>query len=675
MARTLRQSWRRLPRLEVILTLAGLLAASLWVSRDAELQRPAPLDVTERAPAPRESTEGDVLVLLPVVPSTQSVEHLSTDQIWLNAVEREVGRARSVEASAFSQGHLHGVAWVIVPRRASAQLEPAQIQTLHTWLSAGGILLLEQPEGPWRALLGTLPVSSARRPTRHVTSFDGSVSRGPVRDDLLEMPVRTSIIPWSPEDSVRGRDYDVLMEVDGLPALVSMRRDEGMLYMLLIDVSRAIANLTQGLHGADFLLDLPMDAEGLPIGPPRAHQLVAEPLRRAVMVPYVDLLVRNLLLLPDQHRPIARLWAYPGLSRGALLVTRSAWGHPELTLELAQEDHGRGWSTTYFLREDLFSPERLHRLARRGQSIELGGSWPDGQGIHPGPSRTQDLAGRALTRRPASLGEQTDALNQRLHPYPPVLAHRNVDGLWTHDVMDTWSRLQATGFLLDLTLGGDAGLFEGSRELFGYTHGTGHAWRPIDRSGHRFRLYALPVHSVDRSAAYTWPRLRRLLLESSERYHTTVVTDWRVDTLVEAPAWDAIEGWQQVRALATTQDLWVTTVGEYSTFLFRRLASGVSSTWDPEERKLSIHAQLRVSERAQHAEDIRTPALSFPARFEGRPVDRLEVNGVPEDLSVLALTGDRALHLLETTPGEHRIDVWWGVTATEEEREAPARTP
>lgn len=660
MARSLRQSWRRLPRLELWLSIIAAIALLIHNLGDFKLSRPAPPEEQQPAPAPREINQGDVLVLFPVASQSSSLQSLSTDQLWLNAIEREVGRARMIEAGSFTTNNLRDVAWVVVPRRASSQLERAQIDALQAWVNTGGVLILEQPEGPWRSLLNTLPVSSARRPTRNVTSFDGAITRGAVRDELLRMPIRTSIIPWTPDELVRGHDYEVYMEVDGLPALVSIPSGDGKVYMLLIDIGRAVANLTQGLTGEDFTLDQNPNEDASEFGPPFVAQMISDPLRGTIMVPFVDLLLRNLLLIPDQVRPIARLWAYPELHRGALLVTRTATEYASLSLELGQADSSRGYTTSYFISEGLLAPEHILRLARHGHSLELAATWADSHSAGRAITRSRTIFGHPWSVRPATMREQTTTLNNQLNPYPPAIAHRNLEGVWTTDILEGWSRLQAAGLLLDSTLGSDAGDFDPSLELFGYTHGTGHAWRPIDRNGNRFQIYELPVHSVDRNPGYSWPRLRRLIVESAERYHTTIVTDWRVDTLVEAPAWDALEGWQQVRALAHSQDLWVPTLSEYTTFLFRRLSSDISSTWDSEERLLTIKAQLPVSEAAQRADDTRTPAIAFPARIDGRTVDRVEVNGVDLDVNELSLSGDRATHLLATTPGIHEIKVWWG---------------
>jgi hypothetical protein len=175
--------------------------------------------------------------------------------------------------------------------------------------------------------------------------------------------------------------------------------------------------------------------------------------------------------------------------------------------------------------------------------------------------------------------------------------------------------------------------------------------------------------SIDASASgYTLGRVRQLIVDSSESYHTTLASNWRPDMMTQRPSFDAIEGWQRAFGLAESQELWVTTYAAYADFLARRRESMVDSTFSREERRLTIEVRLVGPTGASRAEDDEeaaelaqlTPGIAFPARFEGRPVERLIVDNVSTSPAVLGLTGDRVLHLLEMPPGEHRVQVIYG---------------
>ena len=236
---------RDTPVLEVVLTLVAILVAAGLYVRSRPLQV-APVAEEQRRAVPHVTeASADVLVVLPVVADAHTLDQWSTDEAWLNVVEREVGTVRTVGTSQLSRAALDPSAWAIIPRRAAAQRDPAQTQFVRNWVEDGGVLLLEQPDGPWRGITGAMAQPTRLRETRRLTAFDASEARGDLRNDLLAMPFRTTLASFVPAELARGRDYEVLLEVDGQPGAVSIPIGRGAAIVLLFDFTRLATAITR----------------------------------------------------------------------------------------------------------------------------------------------------------------------------------------------------------------------------------------------------------------------------------------------------------------------------------------------------------------------------------------------------------------------------------------------
>lgn len=657
MIRTRRTRRRRGIGLEVTLTGVIALVALGWFVRERPIElAPPPIEVAVAQP-PDGSTGADVLVVLPTVAEAHSFETLSRDQVWLNSVEREVGPVRVAGTGQLTRSVLDPCAWVVVPKRAASQLDPTQTQFIRNWVEDGGTVVLEQPEGPWRGLIGQSIGMARARETRRITSFDGALSRGEMRADVLEMPLRTTLVPYNPAALARGRDYQVLLEIDGQPGIVSLHIGRGRVVLLLFDFGLAATQMAQGRPNGDFTVAT-RPGVSRPTGLALTADLVADETLRTSHIPFVDLLERNILYLADVHRPVGRLWPYPGTTRGALVVGHSEAGYGEAGSYMPRWEHDAGFASTVFAVSGSLAPEALARLGRIDTDVQL--QWVPSQ--HPAaPRRHWGLGNFRPIRRPMGLLEQLDRLNHDLIPYGPAVSTRSLDGVWTADYFEAFRMLEIAGIVLDSSYGPAPAWLDPTEDQFGYVFATGRPFRPLDRNGNRFAVYELPVTIAAAAAGYSQQRLRALIVDSSEGYHTTLAADWRPDVMAIRPSFDAIQGWQAAFDLATSQELWVTTYREYAEFLVRRGASHIESSFSSEERRLTITARV-VGPDAIDDEDptAGTPAIAFPARYEGRPVDRLIVDNGAVPTSALSLTGDRVLHILPVEPGEHRVQVIYG---------------
>lgn len=644
---------RGTPWIEIGLTCVLLLIlAGRWIaSHPVSLRELA--DAEQIAEAGENGGRADVLVVLPSVPEAITVEQWATDAAWLNTVDQEIGSVRAASTGELSRSLMDAAAWVIIPKRAAAQLDPTQTQFVRNWVEDGGTVFLEQPEGPWRGLIGQNLRGARYRETRRLTSFDGALARGELRADMLEMPLSSTLLPYAPPNLARGRDYQVPMEIDGLPGVVRLNIGRGHVFVVLFDMGMAVAMTQQGRPQSDFSVPR-VDGDPLPSAVAHAERLVVDDALLRSTIPHIDLIERNVLYLADVHRPVPRLWYYPATYRGALVTGHSESRFGARASYMTDWEHENEVRSTVFAVADSLSPEALARQARKDIDLQL--QWVPT--AHPGaPRRTWGVRAFRPVERPMSLREQQTTLDHDLIPYGPVRVNRTLDGLWTPDALAAFRRLEAAGVGLDASYGPAPAWWSVHEASIGYLFGTGFPFRPLDRNGERFEIRELPIVAHGAAPGTRLSTIRQLLVDASAGYHTTIAVDYPPDLMARRPSYDAIEGWRQAFAIAESQELWVTTFVEYLDFLERRDESRVWSEFSREERRLTVHVDVVGPTSGLRDAWELTPSIAFPARFEGRPVERLWVDGAPIDPADLALTGDRVLHLYPLEPGEHRLQV------------------
>lgn len=643
---------------ELILTAVFALVALGWYINKHPITLSLSPSEEASAPDPQGLQGSDVAIILNDAKDARSWERLHCDQAWLNTIEQEVGHFLLLKASNFEGEQMQGVAWTILPRDTASMLSTDQISDLHAWVKAGGLLVLEQPEGPWGELIGARLDASHQRASRRVTSFDAALSRGLARERLRTMPLHTTIMPYQPRRMTRGRDYHVLMEVDGTPGVVGIPVEEGYIILILFDFGRAAVAMQQGLPTANFSLPSPSKVKtpkGLTVSSVQA--INTDP--REAMVPWMDLLERNLLYLADHHRPIARLWLFPGRHRGALLATHSESGVGDVMRYMPEWEHAHDARSTSFVVANSVRPEVLSSIRRRKSDVQL--QWvPSTAPI--APMRAWGIRNMRPVRRAMTLLEQSAELDHRLLPYPATVATRSLDGIWPTNYFQAYRQLEANGVLLDSSLGPTPAFLAPESKDGGYIFGTGLPFRPIDADGRRFSFHELPFQLTDGNTGYSGPRVRQLIVESSDAYHTAVNIDWRADTMSRHPSFDALEGWRNAFELAKSQGLWITAFHEYAEFLSYRDEAAVRSVF--KDQRLIIQAHIPEVRRDEDGRFLPlVPSVSFPARYRSRPVEFVWLDGDPVNVYDMFLSGDRALHVLPMTPGEHRIEVYYGSLA------------
>jgi hypothetical protein len=119
--------------------------------------------------------------------------------------------------------------------------------------------------------------------------------------------------------------------------------------------------------------------------------------------------------------------------------------------------------------------------------------------------------------------------------------------------------------------------------------------------------------------------------------------------------------------------MWVTTPTEWLAFAQRRSRVQLHSTFERDQGRLVVEVQA-PTEPAQASPQANAPAaeaaaplpaLAVPARYRGQPIRELLVNGQPQDLTQLPLSGDQALVLVPNTLGSLRLSVLYAQPVVE----------
>ncbi len=654
-ARSTLRGNRRGPGLELMVALVLLLVAGGLFLRSHPIRVGKGSNPETTATRPVGTEGSDVLIVLSEAREARTPEQWNLDQVWLNSIEQEIGDYEVTSVAAVTRSGLEGAAWVVIPRNAAAELSAEQILEVAAWVENGGVAIVEQPEGPWRPLIGLNLNRAAVRDCRRITSFDGSPARGRAREHVISMPLRSTLMPYNPPSMARGRDYQVLAEADGHPAIVSIASGRGRTLLVLFDLGTAVGHMQQGTPESDFSAPRPEDLRA-PSDLTVTGAMVTDEEMQRVEVPWADLLERNLFYLAEGHRPVARLWNYPGDWRGAFISTHSAGDVGSSAEYMTSWEHENDVASSMFVVATRMSPESLARIGRKGGDVQLQHVPPNAAGA---PRRTWGVRRFRPAQRPMRLDEQYERVTRDLRPYGPLSANRNADTLWPTDTFSGFRALEGRSLTMDSSLGPAPARLGPVPEQVGYVFGTGLPFRPLDRNGNRFGFFELPFALSDGNPAYSTQWMRMLVTDAADVFHTTIVGDWRPDTMTSFPSYDAIGGWRLAFEHADGQDLWVTTLDQYSRFLDARQRSAVRSSFI--DRRLTIDARIAEVERDDQGNYIDVvPSVGFPARYRGRPVEHVWIDGTPASIHDVFISGDRMLHVVELDPGEHRIEVFYG---------------
>jgi hypothetical protein len=601
---------------------------------------------------PPDRFEGDVLLLLPDVPSAEasSLDELDCSYAWFNMLWQEHGSFATAMTQSLSPELLAGRSVVVVPRRVAAAMPTTGISVLGGFVRQGGQLVLEQPTGSWSRLAG-ITISGKATPARQITSAEGLGVHGPMRKHLPNVPLAGQLLdhppaqPWPQGPS--------LLDVDGHPGVMVQAFGEGRVYTLLFDLGCTSLALQQGrpTRGMRFgAADAPERGE--------TSMRVAHERMRTSKVPYADLLERALLDQLSQLRPLPRLWPFPGTQAGAVILTHPTPQNMRAAVGFADWSHKQQGSATVFLAADLLDAEQEALL--RAAHADVGLLWVRGQQREP-VVRTLGVGLIRPLAQEFTLEEQARQLeSQLLQPGALRLVRverGGFDNHWSH----TFGQLAHARVHLDMSLGPSA-----PGEV-GYLFGTGFPYYPLDEQG--LPLPVLEQPFVLHEGSLSPETLKSFLVNSQTYFHQPLAISLPSHAMRTQPSAGLMLALSQVHALAREHQHWVASAGEFLDFLAARRRSVLTSQWSATTRRLTITVNLQASSAMGFAQGA-TPGVAMPRMWRGEEIVRVVLDGQDVPLRKLATSGPGLDHILEVSPGRHTILVYYNNPA--EASAAPA---
>lgn len=643
----------------LLLVVVALIAWGVHLQRDPVLVAATNLEAVGTFPPPSPPVSDTLLVVDAMTidrPPAASFNALDFGLGWFNILSQEQGSFMVADRTELSAARLTGIRLVVMATHAARALPPALIEVVKEWVRGGGLLLLEQPGPAWNPVthLGVRDVKP--RPTRRVTAADSSPLRGSLRDALLGVPILSTMVDLEVPGGPAETSNDVILEVDGRPAMVHTALGAGHVYTLAFDLARAVMTLQQGRPHSDFTVlasEAPAEGDDPHGGLVQPSALVADAKLLGATVPYADLLEQNTISAMSLHVPLPKIWYFPGVYAGALIMSHDedAAGDPMTFLEQWETEHGL--ETTTFATPASLSDAKIAQLLSDGHDVQL--QWsrsPEGPAIS-----SMGLGPWRPFARDRSLTVQKRIVEEQLSVQLATI-NRNRDGLIDRDWSSTFRKLAAVHMVADCTYGPSAS------EPPGYLFATGMPFYPLDHNGLLLPVAEIPT-LMRSDGAFDLKKLRQLLTQSEAGYHQIVQTNVRLSTMVKDPSVDALRTWRASFGSARSHHHWVTNVRDYVLFAAARSHSTLVSRFHPSERRLEITATI-VQPTAHHTERTAeqalpgSPSVAFPQSFHGSSVETVSLDGKSVKLKKMGRSGDGFFHILETPSGRHTIHVTYG---------------
>ena len=644
-----RLTWRRALRPDLIALLCVVAIGLGWkLGGDPIAIGTSDAEVVGAAPPPAPGAGGTLLVAPTLRGPFETFSTLDMGFGWYNTLAQEAGPFRTTTLAGLGQLGIEDTQLLVFPGSSARAASQEQVAQVTAWVRDGGVLVLEQPGPQWRGLTGHT-VGAQTRPTRQITAADGSPLRGALRDALLDCPVPTTIAGIDIEEADAKQ---VLVEVDGHPALVHVPAGSGHVYLLTIDLARAITTLQQGRPAEDFSVP-GVDDEYVPDHLTQPHRLVASEKMFVTRLPYADILERNVVEMTAQHRPLPRMWYFPGKYQGVYITSHDEESFGDRALFLTDWEAENGYRSTTFVIPGPMTTPAVRRMASQGHDIQV--HWNRGFAGFPvtrpvGLGPWQPLAlelnlSDQIAHIERQLGESSVTIN-RLHGL-------TIDQHWS----STFRKLAAARIAADSSYGptGD--------KQFGFLFGTGRPFYPMDTNGLLLPVAEVPFICQDDENLDAASQ-RRIILGSESGLHQVVMPIYHSNTMANRPSVDVMENWRAMFRYAERHGHWVTTLQEYLLFEEARRTGHLSSRFDPRERRLEIRVVAPVPRIAELSaapdDDTRRrlcPSLAFPQTHRGEGVQSVTLDGDVVPLRKLGRSGDGFYHVLPTPCGEHAVYV------------------
>jgi len=534
---------------------------------------------------------------------------------WTNLLEQEVCSYNVVDLDTLEA--IPNWTKVLIVTRGAMVSAGTKADDLSAWVAEGNLLILEFPSLPLFQLAGVSgeEPSKIRRPKRVTWADD------PSGQLLLPMPLETDLLSAS-----EGPDVEVLMRMDGRPAVLYREHGEGAVITFLFDVGRQLTALQQGVPDFRFRVKDKRGSHGIV----DATDLLLSPELLTAFVPYADVLERWVIAAAERFLPLPRVWYFEYPFDGLVAVTHDEEWYGDQSIFIFEEEAAQGYPSTFFvIPKGPITSRGLHRMKQLGPDIEI--HW-----------------NRELTRRlvffrmgDGTLRSQIRTLIKKLGRGSDAISLCRIHRLrWGGHYTRTYRIMERQGIKMDLSLG-PAGL-RGK----GYLFGTGLPFHPLDTNGRPFRLYELPIHVESDYSNADSEYLGQLLENSSSSFHEVIDVLYHPLDLVEGRP--TRQYWLELRNLSLQENHKLVTVSALLDWWRERCATNISNlTWKDGRLSFDFHAK---------SEDV---AIMIPVSVGKRSLYEIRADGGPCQERRVSLQG-KAYLLVKAAPGTRKITALFG---------------
>lgn len=553
-----------------------------------------------------EQVEGDVLVLVSVEETQARTRRgeFVRPFAWVDALRQEYGPVSTVDVTNMHGELLRNYRFVIVTESAASSSKLAeQHNLLESYVSSGGVLMLELPQGALRSTFSADGQGGWRQPAA-ITAVNGVDQE--LSTELMAMPLITRFI-----GSIRPLDgAQTHLAMDGAPVVYSKAMGQGRVITVDFALSAQLSAMQQGTPG-DRMRVRPRRA-GQPI---RSTDLIAAPQLFGSSVPYADVLERFVVHNVLGHsEPLFYFWPYPLGGRGALLSShqsRYVSGRPLWMSVHEREMNAR--TITFVASPD---PQRPAVSLTEPEHVDHAALLWVVDPRDAGLQKAWGVLGLYPVIQPLTLDAQRRGLTRSFTGLRPDDVHgiRTWSGRWSDHFVEPFRIMQAHGFRYDTSYGPVPGLPQG------YLFGTCQPFRPVDVDGMPFQLQEVPICFIDPSTDQDLQLVGRALRRASEAMDVVHVLT-SSDAFRDAPDMRAFDAWRDMLRYAERNKMWIGGAGQFIEF-----------------RRVRQNAQLRVAgktvERNERSGDIRAT----------RYVVEAEVPNGNFTLAIPLQAGDAPLH-------------------------------
>ncbi len=572
---------------------------------------------------------------------SQVFDDIDWSWVWVESLASELGPVRVAEPEELRTELGRPTRFIIVTH--SAALHPEmdnQVEPLERFVSAGGTLVLERPEGALRTTFS----SDGRGGMRTPTAISSATGVGQdVVTALTELPLYTRFVGSA--GPLTGAE--TLMSIDGAPVIYRIRRGGGSAVTVDFNYGLAIVSLQQGRPNGD---DLEMNpAEGQET--PTTRDLVWDDFLAEAEVPYADLLEYFVVFKAiGAEAPLVGFWYYPEGADGVVVMSHDVLVNSKRALWMADWELSNDANSTFFLGNGAgLSEEDVIRYASR--EVGFGALWELTDQDLTGNQIQIGLGGiRPFTRR-LSLGELREALQQGPSDRLPIRGVRTLHGQWTEHYTEAFEVMAAAGFQFDSSYGLAR---EGGRTLPAYPHGTGRPFRVHARNGLPLDLMELPIIVNEPSETDQVDRLQQFLRRSQRAHHQAFGVHFAGSLFDQEYALETFDAWQTLVNVVPRTGHMLFSPDDYVAFEQGRRGFGLTTT--PLEGESVTRLAIEVQT------DTEGVWLRVPATVDGRGFRGASQLGTSDSASTeLAQRTVRVFGveevLIELPSGDHRIEV------------------